>query len=68
MKRIEQRLFVEIWRPSFMRVDGIVIAANSLCWTSVFGVRSRWAGMYAAERRTTTAITDGSQALSMTVQ
>eukprot|EP00973_Karenia_brevis_P088674 12295301-Karenia_brevis.AAC.1 len=68
MQKTKQKLYVEIWRPSFMKVDGIVIAANSLFWTGSFGVKSRWAGSYAAELTATMAITDGSQALSMTVQ
>ena len=51
-----------------MNVGGIVIAANSLFWTGAFGVKSRWAGIYAAEHTKTIAITDGSQALSMTVK
>eukprot|EP00973_Karenia_brevis_P093799 12419147-Karenia_brevis.AAC.1 len=51
-----------------MQVDGIVIAAKSLFWTGAFGVKSRWAGIYAAEIIATIAITDGSQALSMTAQ
>eukprot|EP00973_Karenia_brevis_P006857 930618-Karenia_brevis.AAC.1 len=39
-----------------MNVGGIVIAVNSLFWTGAFGVRSRWAGMYAAELTATIAI------------
>ena len=68
MMKTRQRLYVEIWKPSFINMDGIVIAASSLCLTDVFGARSRWVGIYAAENTKTIAITDGSQALSKTVK
>ena len=68
MMKTRQRLYVEIWKPSFISMDGIVIAASSLYWTDAFGAKSRWDGICAAELTTIIAITDGSQALSMTVK
>ena len=65
MMKTRQRLYVEIWKPSFISMDGIVIAASSLYWTDAFGAKNRWDGICAAELTTIIAITDGSQALYM---
>eukprot|EP00973_Karenia_brevis_P015445 2112019-Karenia_brevis.AAC.1 len=66
MKKTKQKIYVEIWSSSFMQVDGIFIAANSLFWTGAFGIKNRWAGIHVAEITAAIAITDGRQALSTT--